>query len=81
MQHRVSFGAVPEEKPFEQDGLNDSAHDKRDMDEDTSCKLASGVGGWEDEFGKDDPKGDGEDQECALNDEEEDGRGPDAVLA
>lgn len=55
VQHCVSFGAIPEYKAFEQDGLKDGGNDEGEVNEDTGGHVATSVGRWKDEFGEDDP--------------------------
>lgn len=55
MKHRISLGAVSEEKALEEGGLNESANDESDMNKNACCDQLASVGDGEDESCEDDP--------------------------
>ena len=55
VQHRVSFGAIPEYKALEQDDLKEGPNDETSVDENAHAHLSTDTGGWKDQLDEDDP--------------------------
>jgi len=80
VKHCISFGTVPEEEAFKQDDLKDGTCGESDVYKYFRGYLPPGVGRRNYERGEDNPKGDGDDQQGTLGNEEEDSRHSDSVL-
>jgi len=55
VQHRVSFSPIPEYKALEQNDFKNDASDEKNVNENGRRHIHTGVGGWKDELGEDDP--------------------------